>query len=392
MAVISPQIVGDLTARFQAQFETEAKPGVARAPGRVNLIGEHTDYNLGFVLPIAIEMACYITVAPNQKGELRIYSQDLEREFRIPVDGLENAKPSGEWHDYVVGVARELVRLGTRVDGTDLYIRSYVPAGSGLSSSAALEIATAFALLGGRAIDPLQIALLSQRAESQFVGVPCGIMDQYASVFGHEGAAVQIDCRSLGHQYVELPADVTVLAVNSMVKHELGTSAYRQRVAECKEAVAALQKGDASIQSLRDVSPEFFARYEETLPPIPRKRARHVITDSQRVLDFAAAAKAGDKAEMGRLFVASHRSMQYDYEISCEEIDFLVDTAISLPGVYGARMTGGGFGGCTVNLVAPESVPAFTTRIAEVYKQRYGLDAAVYDCKPAAQAGYQAVS
>ncbi len=392
MAVISPQVVSDLTARFQTQFETDAKPAMARAPGRVNLIGEHTDYNLGFVLPIAIEMACYIAVAPNQKGELRIYSQDLAREFRIPVEGLVDAKPSGEWHDYVVGVARELVGLGTKVDGTDLYIRSYVPTGSGLSSSAALEIASAFALLARRDMDPLQIALLGQRAESQFVGMPCGIMDQYASVFGHEGAAVQIDCRSLGHEYVELPADVAVLAVNSMVKHELGTSAYRERVAECQEAVAALQKSDPAIQSLRDVTPEFFAQHEESLPPIPRKRARHVITDSRRVLQFAAAAKAGDKTEMGKLFVASHRSMQHDYQISCEEIDFLVDIAISIPGVYGARMTGGGFGGCTVNLVAPESVAAFTVRMTESYKQRYGHDAVVYDCKPAAQAGYQPAS
>jgi galactokinase len=237
-------------------------------------------------------------------------------------------------------------------------------------------------------MDPLEIALLGQRAETQFVGVPVGIMDQYASVFGRENAAIQIDCRSLGHEYVALPPDVSVIAINSMVKHELGSSAYRERVAECKAAVEALQQAvDPDIKSLRDVTLDVFVKVQEAVPPIPRQRARHVISDTQRVLDFAKAAADHDLTEMGRLFVASHRSMQYDYEISCEEIDFLVDTAIKIPGVYGARMTGGGFGGCTVNLVKPDAVTRFHDQITALYSQKYGLNPAFYDCKPANGAG-----
>ena len=384
MAIVPPEIV----TGFQAHFVSHVKPGVARAPGRVNLIGEHTDYNLGYVLPIALEMACYVAIAPNDKGVLRIYSQDFDAQYSIPTDRIGQAERTGEWHDYSVGVAGEMVKAGVAITGADLYIRRDVPTGSGLSSSAALEIGTAYALLGGRPMNPLEIALLGQRAESLFVGMPCGIMDQYASVFGQEGAAIQIDCRSLEHQYVHLPAGVSMVAVNSMVKHELGSSAYRERVAECQAAVAALRKTDSSIESLRDASPDFFVRVQETVPPIPRQRARHIISETQRVVEFAAAAKANDLAGMGKLFVASHRSMQYDYEISCDEIDFLVDEGIKLPGVYGSRMTGGGFGGCTVNLVAEEATADFERAIKHAYQSRYSLDPAVFICRPATQAGF----
>jgi galactokinase len=211
-------------------------------------------------------------------------------------------------------------------------------------------------------------------------------MDQYAAVFGHAGAALKIDCRSLGHEYVELPSNVRIIAANSLVKHELGTSAYRERVAECGQAVAALRELDQKIESLRDVTLEFFGRVQESIPLTPRRRARHIISDTQRVVDLATAARAHDLSEMGRLFVASHRSMQYDYQISCEEIDFLVDTAIKIPGVYGSRMTGGGFGGCTVNLVAPEAVSAFRQQLSAAYQERYQKTPAFYDCLPAAGA------
>ncbi|MBV9223232.1 MAG: galactokinase [Acidobacteriaceae bacterium] len=383
MAVAPTQILNE----FGHHFGWDAPPVIYRAPGRVNLIGEHTDYNLGYVLPVALEMACYVAIAPLRDNILRIRSQDLDAKFSISVDELLHAQPQDAWHDYVIGVAQQLIKAGVDLSGASLLIRSEVPTGSGLSSSAALEVGSAFALLNGRSMDPLEIATLAQRAETQFVGVPVGIMDQYASVFGRENAAIQIDCRSLGHEYVTLPTDVSVIAVNSMVKHELGSSAYRERVAECKAAVEALQKTDPDIKSLRDVTLDVFVKVQETVPPIPRQRARHVISDTQRVLDFAKAAAANDLTEMGRLFVASHRSMQYDYEISCEEIDFLVDTAIKIPGVYGARMTGGGFGGCTVNLVKPDAVRAFGDQLTAAYSQQYGLTPAFYDCKPANGAG-----
>jgi galactokinase len=376
-----------LVSEFRDHFHSDAQPSVYRAPGRVNLIGEHTDYNLGYVFPIALEMACYVAIAEANSGEVRCYSKDFENEFSIRVDELANAQPRGDWTDYVIGVARELVKDNVEIRGANLFIHSHVPIGSGLSSSAALEVSSAVALLGSQPLKPLEIALLAQRAESLFAGMPCGIMDQYASVFGKQGAAIQIDCRSLEHEYVPLPQNVSIIAVNSMVKHELGSSAYRNRVEECRAAVAAMQAIDPAIKSLRDASPEFFVQVQEQIPALPRQRARHIVYETRRVVDFAAAARAADLQEMGKLFLASHRSMQYDYEISCEEIDFLVDAAINIPGVYGARMTGGGFGGCTVNLVAPESVAEFSSQLSSAYRAQYGKRPAFYDCKPAAGAG-----
>jgi galactokinase len=377
----------EIVERFRTQFQSAETPLFYRAPGRVNLIGEHTDYNLGYVLPIALEMACYIAIAPASHGKLRIYSRDFKKEVSLSVAHIATAQPTKEWSDYVVGVAQELVKAGFSIAPCDIYVASEVPAGSGLSSSAALEISSAVALLGGRDFPKVELAKLGQRAESQFVGMPCGIMDQYAAVFGHAGAALKIDCRSLGHEYVELPSNVRIIAANSLVKHELGTSAYRERVAECQQAVAALRELDPKIESLRDVTLDFFERVQDSVPLVPRRRARHIISDTQRVVDLASAARKHDLSEMGRLFVASHRSMQYDYEISCEEIDFLVDTAIKIPGVYGSRMTGGGFGGCTVNLVAPEAVATFRQQLSVAYNERYKKTPAFYDCKPAEGAG-----
>ena len=382
-----PQNETAIIKAFGDRFRSDANPEVYRAPGRVNLIGEHTDYNLGYVFPIALEMACYVAISPSGDGTLHAYSEDFQAGFDIPVDTLLNCRPRKDWSDYVVGVAQELLKQDVRIEGANMLICSQVPIGSGLSSSAALEVSTAVALLGSQSLQPLEIAKLAQRAESQFAGMPCGIMDQYAAVFGKEGAAIQIDCRSLTHEYVPLPDAASIIAVNSLVKHELGSSAYRERVTECRAAVQDIQKIDSSVESLRDVTPEFFVQVQESISPLPRQRARHIVYETHRVVEFAAAAQAHNLQEMGKLFLASHRSMQYDYEISCEEIDFLVDTAIDLPGVYGARMTGGGFGGCTVNLVAPASVAEFANRLSSAYERRYGMRPIFYDCKPAAGAG-----
>ena len=358
--VSAPEIVREA---FHKRFPESGDCRIFRAPGRVNLIGEHTDYNLGLVLPIAIDLACFAAIAPAGHGKLRVYSENLRTQQEWPMETILNATPTGNWGDYVLGVAQQLLRAGFPLAGADLTIYSAVPAGAGLSSSASVEVSTALALLGGRAIENKDLALLCQRAEREFVGVPCGIMDQYASVHGEHGKALRIDCRSVGHQAVSLPHEVAVMVVNSMVKHHLGVTAYRDRVRECAEAVRELR-----ISNLRDAgSTELGA-----LDGIPLKRARHVTTENERVESFTGAAAAGDLTEMGKLFVASHRSLQHDYEVSCEELDFLVDTAIGLDGVYGARMTGGGFGGCTVNLVAPADVGNFAQEIAAAYKNVYG--------------------
>jgi galactokinase len=266
--------------------------------------------------------------------------------------------------------------MGFGIPPLTLHIESTVPEGAGLSSSAALEVASALALLQGRPLDRLEIARLCQRAESDFVGMPCGIMDQYVSLFGREHAATKIDCRSLESEPVPLPEGIAILAVNSMVKHALGQSAYRDRVAECAEAAKAL-----GVASLREATLEQLT--ERPMSRSARLRGRHVITENLRVEAFVKAAGAGDARRMGELFLASHDSMRYDYEISCPEIDFLVQTAARLPGCYGARMTGGGFGGCTVNLVAREAARGFTEAIREAYRGHEGRYPDVIACEPA---------
>lgn len=376
----------ELEREFGQIFKSAAAPRIYRAPGRVNLMGEHTDYNEGLVCPIALEMACCVAIAPANHGALRIHSSELGETREFPIDGIGSATRQHVWTDYVVGVAQLLQKSGHAIESADLYIHSDVPRGSGLSSSAALEVSSALSVLGDQTMSRLEIAKLCQRAEIEFVGMPCGIMDQYASLFGVEGAAIQIDCRNLTHTEVKLPAGLQVIAVNSMVKHELASSAYSQRVAECAEAVKELQAFQPGVKSLRDVSVKMFEAVQDRLSVVPRKRARHIITDNERVLDFAAAARANDVREMGRLFIAAHRSMQYDYEITCEEIDFLVDTAIKLKGVHGARMTGGGFGGCTVNLVDPNFVNEFEEAIARAYRHRFGKTPLFYNCQPSASA------
>jgi galactokinase len=350
------------------------------------MMGEHTDYNQGLVCPMALEMACYAAVAPARHGKLRVYSGNMKQMREWPVGEIASARPQHDWGDYVAGVAVELVRMGIPIEASDLYLESTVPAGAGLSSSASLEMAVALALLGSRKLDKLELAKLCQRAESGFVGMPCGIMDQYASIFGEQDSAIQLDCRTLESEAVHLPSNVAVLVVNSMVKHELGTSAYRLRVAECQEAVSAIRRLSPKVESLRDVTPEYLAKIQDEIPPISLRRARHVATDNARVLQFAAAARRGEVHEMGRLFVASHRSAKCDYEISCEEIDFLVDAAVALDGVYGARMTGGGFGGCTVNLVAPECAAQFKQNLSDAYQKSFSLQPLFYECVPASGA------
>jgi galactokinase len=355
---------------FEQRFQTT--PDLFRAPGRVNLIGEHTDYNLGFVLPIAIDLACYTACAPNREGIFRVYSLNFSEGREWAVDRLAALELTHHWTDYVIGVARQIPQ--TR--GIDLMIHSTVPVGSGLSSSASLEVSTALAA-GWRLEEDnkLDLARLCQRAENEFVGLPSGIMDQYASVFGHRNHAVKIDCRSLEHEYVPLPSSAAIVAVNSMVKHELGQSAYRDRVAECRRAVEAMRQADPGIASLRDASLEDLPLVDD---PVARKRARHIITENLRVEEFVEASRRGDLQEMGRLFVASHRSLQVEYEVSCAELDFLVETALAVEGVYGARMTGGGFGGCTVNLMDPGVVDNFESTIVEAYRNRFDKDPAFY--------------
>jgi galactokinase len=355
---------------------------VFRAPGRVNLIGEHTDYNLGFVLPVALDLATYVATAPAPDGQLRIYSEDREESAAWPVAEIAALTPRRHWTDYPIGVAQELIRAGFPLAPANLLVRSTAPEGAGLSSSAALEVSTALALLASRRVAPLELARLCQRAERNFVGMPCGIMDQYISLFGEERAAICLDCRSLKHQVVRLPAGAAFVAVNTMVKHELAGSAYKERTEQCAAAVGVVRRRHPRVESLRDVTPAMFEEAESAMPPVIARRARHVVTENARVVQFVAACREGAVERMGELFEASHRSLQHDYEVSCDELDFLVDAALGIEGVFGARMTGGGFGGCTVNLMPAAAASHFEREIARLYHQRFGIHPRIYPCRP----------
>jgi galactokinase len=359
----APEIVG----RFREIYPASGDPHVWRAPGRVNLIGEHTDYNLGFVLPMAIGLECQIAAA-RADGVFRVYSEQLAQGAQWHIGEILNATPRGDWTDRVVGIAWALSQRGVSIEPQNILISSSVPLGAGLSSSAALGVALTLALGGPR--PPLGLAQVARLAETAFAGVPCGIMDQFASA---HGGATLLDCRSLEFRDVALPREIAVVAVNSMVKHELGDSAYRRRVEECAAAARAM-----GVASLRDGTLDQVNRLDGVL----LKRSRHVITENARVEAFAAAAAVGDLELIGRLVTESHRSLRDDYEVSCPELDFLVETALGIPGVLGARLTGGGFGGCTVNLVRRELLEQFHNTITERYASRWGLAPELHVCEP----------
>jgi galactokinase len=369
-----------MTETFQQLFGSVEGIRTFRAPGRVNLIGEHTDYNLGFVLPVALDLATTVAMAPSRDGTVRFYSQQRQEMRQFQVEEIASLAPAHDWSDYPIGVARELILAGFPIQPCNLLISSTVPEGSGLSSSAALEVSSALALLHGRTLNPMELALLCQRAERNFVGMPCGIMDQYISVFGRKNSAVEIDCRSLGHRLVALPDGITFVAVNTMVKHALASSAYRERVAECAAAVEGLGKQFPSVASLRDTTPEQLAAV--TLPDVVARRARHVVTEDLRVGQFVEASAAGNPRQMGQLMLESHASLRDDYQVSCEELDFLVDAAMRIDGVYGSRMTGGGFGGCTVTLVRAGAAAQFEERITAAYEAGFDVTPLVYQCRP----------
>lgn len=344
-------------------------PRLFWAPGRVNLIGEHTDYNDGFVLPIAIDLGTIVAASVRADRRFRVCSLDLGESAEFDLDAA-GACRRGHWLDYVEGVARSLEDRGLRLRGADMMIRSTVPLGAGLSSSAALEIAVATGLtaLSGADTDRTSLALAAQQSEHKYVGINCGIMDQYVAVWGKSNHALLLDCRSLESTLVpaQLP-DIAIVVCDSRVKHALASSEYNKRRQECNLAVELLRAALPGISALRDVSVDQFNECQALLPQPVLRRARHVITENARTTAAATALRAGDLARMGSLMFQSHASLATDYEVSCRELDLLVEIAARIPGVLGARMTGGGFGGCTVTLVSRSALPEFKQRIAEEY-------------------------
>jgi galactokinase len=361
---------------------------VVRAPGRVNLIGEHTDYNDGFVLPVAIERDVLVALATRPEREVCLRSLDFDQATTFSLDDIQKDEEH-TWSNYARGVAVELEAAGVRLRGADMVMQGNVPIGAGLSSSAAYEVAMALAFLvaAGAEMDPVQVALLAQRAENRFVGMQCGIMDQFISALGQAGHALFIDTRDLSHRALPLPAGVRVVICDTMTRRGLVGSAYNERRQQCEEAVRILQGVLPGVRALRDVTPSDLARYGDRLPPLVRKRAAHVVSENARVLAAVAALEAGQAVEFGRLMDASHASLRDDYEVSSHHLNLMVELAREAPGCLGARMTGAGFGGATVNLVREQEVERFVRTVAARYEEHSGLSPEITVTAAAAGAG-----
>lgn len=370
-----------------------------RAPARVNLLGEHVDYNGGPVLPAAIDRAVYIAAAPNQSDTINVKALDLKSQASFRIDQVESkqdldGRPLPPWARYPAGVVWALREAGLRVPGIDAVYASDVPIGAGLSSSAAVEVAfaVAFQTLGDRQTDRMKLAQLCQRAENQYVGVNCGLMDQFASSHGVEGHALYFDTRSLAWEPVPLPAGTSLVVADSGVRRSLTNSAYNDRRAACETAISILQHEHADIQSLRDVTPEMFEVYKSKLPAKIEQRARHVVEEIARVERAVNALWKGEGAIFGELMFAGHASLRDLYEVSTAELDALVEIAQESPGRIGARLTGAGFGGCTINLVKENKAEAFIDCLKKGYQTRTGRTAQIYLCKASGGASTEIVS
>ena len=358
------------------------------APGRVNLLGEHVDYNDGPVLPVAIDRAVRLTFSPRQDAQVHLKAIDLKTEARFDLQSLSrridlNGKPLPGWVVYPAGVAWALQQQGLEVRGMEASYTSDVPIGAGLSSSAAVEVAfaTAWQILGGWSIDRMRLAQICQQAEVQYVGVNSGLMDQFASVHGVAGHALYFDTRSLVWKPIPLPVGTAVVIADSGVRRSLAGSAYNERHAACQQALALLQPVLPGIHALRDVTPAQLASQAHLMPEVIYQRARHVVEECNRVDQAVGLLEKGESLAFGQLMFAGHASLRDLYEVSCPELDRLVEIAGSLPGCLGARLTGAGFGGCTVNLVEEDQAQAFIDQLKEGYLQKTGLKAQVYLCK-----------
>jgi len=372
----------DLRLAFSRQFPAHNTPArVFRAPGRTNLIGEHTDYNNGFVFPAAIDRATWIAIALRLDNLLKIHSEHFNETIEFKIDDTA-AAPRKHWSDYVRGVAIMLRQGGVALKGADILIRSDVPFGAGLSSSASLEVAAAiaFTALAGRELPKLDIAQLCQRAENEFVGAHVGIMDQFVACFGKSGHAIFLDCQTLTHEAVPLPSKVRLVLCNTMVKHSIAAGDYNSRRRNCEEAVALLAKVVPGVRALRNVTPEVLEQHAHLLSDILYKRARHVMTENARVLAAREALRSGDLAALGVLMQESHTSLRDDYEVSCKELDVMADLGDNFAGCFGARMTGGGFGGCTINLVRASQVEQFAIHMRQGYMGATGIAPEIYSC------------
>jgi galactokinase len=357
---------------------------VVAAPGRVNLIGEHTDYNDGFVLPIAIDRETLIAASPGTGSSVYLHSVNLDRTSSFALSDI-SPDPANKWSNYPRGVAYMLRKRRLPIKGVNLAIHGDVPMASGLSSSASLEVASAmvFQVLSGFEMLGPEMALLCQSAENEFVGVNCGIMDQFISRLGARNHALFIDCRTLAYEPVPLPeSGIKVIVADTLKKRGLVDSEYNTRRSQCEQAVSMLKTYRPEARALRDITAEDFHELCDQLPPTVRRRAEHIVMENDRVLCSVDALRKGDLTKFGQLMNASHESLRDLYEVSCRELDALAEAAWRVEGVYGSRMTGAGFGGCTVSLVADGAVDEFLARVPYEYHARIGTDPLIYVCSP----------
>ena len=364
---------------FRQQFSTE--PVLFRSPGRVNLIGEHTDYNEGFVLPAAIDKAVVFAIAPNRDSRFRFYSADMKE--RVEGDMSSPSHSAARWPNYLLGVIDQFERAGFTPGGIDCAFGGNIPIGAGLSSSAALEGGLAFAMndLFGFGINALTLVKLAQKAENDFVGVKCGIMDQFINIHGRERRVLRLDCRSLEFELYPFERDdLRIVLCDTGVRRELASSEYNVRRQQCEAGVALLGRHETVIRSLRDASVEMLHAHRDEFDPVIYRRCIYVVEENMRVEKSCVDLVRGDFESFGERLYASHAGLRDEYEVSCPELDILVDASRRVEGVYGARMMGGGFGGCTINLVHEAAVPVFVDTMARIYRERMRKELKTYVC------------
>jgi galactokinase len=367
---------------------------IARAPGRVNLLGEHVDYNDGFVLPAAIDRATYVAFSPSDSDQTTLVAADFDQQAVFSPQILSaktqpDGSPLPEWACYPAGVMWALTEAGLQTLGLNAVFSSNIPRGSGLSSSASVEMAygVAWSKLGGWTVPPMEMARLGQKAENKYVGVNCGIMDQFASACGEADKLLYLDCRSLTWQTVPLPENVSIVVADTTVRRKLTSGEYNKRRNACEEAVRLLKTDLPGITALRDVSAADFNRFSSKLPEEVEKRARHVVEEVERSRQAIPLLESSNLTQFGKLMNECHASLRDLYEVSCPELDVMARIAQSLPGCYGARLTGAGFGGCTVNLVAQDQAEDFAQSLAAGYESETSLHPEIYICRASAGAG-----
>ncbi len=374
------KIINRVSEQFKSEFSKE--PILVRSPGRVNLIGEHTDYNQGFVLPTAIDKAIIFAVCPNNLRLYRLYSMDMEEYVEEKQGNFKKSRT--QWPNYLIGVLDQINKMGYEVPGFDCVFGGNIPIGAGLSSSAALEAGLAFSLnhVFRFGIKKLDLVKLSQRAENEFVGVQCGIMDQFTNIFGAPEKVMKIDCRTLEHKYYPFAfKGIHMVLYDTRVSHSLASSEYNARRKQCEQGVRFLKKHDSSIKSLRDVKPEWLESFKNQMDPLIYNRCHYVVHENKRLLSACEDLKNRDLESFGKKIYQTHQGLKNEYEVSCKELDFLVEKTMDHEGVLGSRMMGGGFGGCTLNLIKEDYLEEFNDKIKTAYEDEFHKKPWIYKIK-----------